>query len=136
MLTTCQATSTTNYLYTNEPEGLYTADGQKQEAFLESAEFDTTPPAYGAGDNIMYLDRIVPDFTINDGGIVTLKMKLKNFPNGEVREKGPFTVTPTTRFIRTRASSRQAIIRISTSTGGTNWRLGSFRMDVTQDGKR
>ena len=24
----------------------------------------------------------------------------------------------------------------SLSTGGTNWRLGSFRMDVTQDGKR
>jgi hypothetical protein len=84
----------------------------------------------------MYLDRIVPDFTINDGGRVTLNMKLKNFPNGEVREKGPFVVTPTTQFIRTRARSRQAIIRISTSTGGTNWRLGSFRMDVTQDGKR
>jgi hypothetical protein len=136
VITTGQETSTTNYLYTNEPEGIYTADGQKQEAFLESSEFDTTPPSYGAGDNIMYLDRIVPDFTINDGGIVTLKMKLKNFPNGEVREKGPFTVTPTTQFIRTRARSRQAIIRISTSTGGTNWRLGSFRMDVTQDGKR
>ena len=136
VITTGQETSTTNYLYTNEPEGLYTADGKKQEAFLESSEFDTTPPSYGAGDNIMYLDRIVPDFTINDGGIVTLKMKLKNFPNGEVREKGPFTVTPTTQFIRTRARSRQAIIRISTSTGGTNWRLGSFRMDVTQDGKR
>jgi len=84
----------------------------------------------------MYLDRIVPDFTINDGGRVTLRMKLKNFPNGEIREKGPFVVTPTTQFIRTRARSRQAIIRISTSTGGTNWRLGSFRMDVTQDGKR
>ena len=46
----------------------------------------------------MYLDRIVPDFTINDGGRVTLNMKLKNFPNGEIREKGPFVVTPTTQL--------------------------------------
>ena len=136
IITTGKEADGDNYLYTNEPEGIYTADGQRQEAFLESSEFDTTPPSYGPGDSIMYLDRIVPDFTINDGGRVTLKMKLKNFPNGEVREKGPFVVTPTTQFIRTRARSRQAIIRISTSTGGTNWRLGSFRMDVTQDGKR
>jgi hypothetical protein len=136
VITTGQEADGDNYLYTNEPEDIYTADGQKQEAFLESSEFDTTPPSYGPGDNIMYLDRIVPDFTINDGGRVTLNMKLKNFPNGEIREKGPFFVTPTTQFIRTRARSRQAIIRISTSTGGTNWRLGSFRMDVTQDGKR
>jgi hypothetical protein len=136
IITTGQEADGDNYLYTNEPEGIYTADGQRQEAFLESSEFDTTPPSYGPGDSIMYLDRIVPDFTINDGGRVTLNMKLKNFPNGEVREKGPFVVTPTTQFIRTRARSRQAIIRISTSTGGTNWRLGSFRMDVTQDGKR
>ena len=35
-----------------------------------------------------------------------------------------------------RARGRQAIVRISTSTAGTNWRLGSFRMDVMQDGKR
>ena len=65
-----------------------------------------------------------------------MKMKLKRFPNGTITEKGPFTVTPTTQFIRTRARSRQAIIRISTSTGGTSWRLGSIRMDVAQDGKR
>ena len=136
MLTTGKEDDGDNYLYTNEPEGVFTADGQRQEAFLESSEFDTTPPAYGPGDNIIYLDRIVPDFTINDGGIVTMKMKLKRFPNGTITEKGPFTVTPTTQFIRTRARSRQAIIRISTSTGGTSWRLGSIRMDVAQDGKR
>ena len=136
ILTTGQITSTTNYLYDNEPEGIYTADGQKQESFIESSEFDTTPPAYGPGDNIMYLDRIVPDFTINTGGRVTLKLKTKNFPNGSVTEKGPFNVTSNTQYIRTRARSRQAIIRISTSTAETNWRLGSFRMDVMQDGKR
>tara|TARA_Y100000114_G_scaffold121665_1_gene116886 strand:+ start:638 stop:2482 length:1845 start_codon:yes stop_codon:yes gene_type:complete len=136
IITTGKEDDGDNYLYTNEPEGIYTADGQAQEAFLESSEFDTTPPAYGPGDNIIFLDRIVPDFTINDSGRVTLKIKTKNFPNGTAREKGPFFVRPDTQFIRTRARGRQATIRISTSTGGTNWRLGSFRMDVMQDGKR
>ena len=87
MLTTGREADGDNYLYTNEPEGVFTADGQRQEAFLESSEFDTTPPSYGPGDSIIYLDRIVPDFTINDGGQVTMKMKLKRFPNGTVREK-------------------------------------------------
>ena len=136
VLTTGQETSTTNYLYDNEPEGIFTADGQKQESFIESSEFDTTPPAYGAGDNIIYLDRIIPDFTIGTSGRVTVKLKTKNFPNGTPVEKGPFYVNPSTQFIRTRARGRQAIVRISTSTAGTNWRLGSFRMDVMPDGKR
>ena len=136
VLTTGHETSTTNYLYDNEPEGIFTADGQKQESFIESSEFDTTPPAYGAGDNIIYLDRIIPDFTIGTSGQVTVKLKTKNFPNGTPIEKGPFYVNSNTQFIRTRARGRQAIVRISTSTAGTNWRLGSFRMDVMQDGKR
>ena len=36
MLTTGREADGDNYLYTNEPEGIFTADGQRQEAFLES----------------------------------------------------------------------------------------------------
>lgn len=118
------------YLYNNEPNGVYTADGALLTSFVESGEFDI-----GDGDDIMYIDRIIPDFVVSVG---TLDVSLitKTHPSSEEITKGPFVVNNTTTQLRPRARGRTAKLRIATSTAQTKWKFGTVRMDMMADGKR
>ena len=118
------------YLYNNEPNGVYTADGALLTSFVESGEFDI-----GDGDDIMYIDRIIPDFVVSVG---TLDVSLitKTHPSSEEITKGPFVVNNTTTQIRPRARGRTAKLNIATSTAQTKWKFGTVRMDMMADGKR
>ena len=118
------------YLYNNEPNGVYTADGALLTSFVESGEFDI-----GDGDDIMYIDRIIPDFIVSVG---TLDVSLitKSHPSSEEITKGPFVVNNTTTQLRLRARGRTAKLKIATSTAQTQWKFGTVRMDMMADGKR
>jgi len=118
------------YLYNNEPNGVYTADGALLTSFVESGEFDI-----GDGDDIMYIDRIIPDFVVSVG---TLDVSLitKSHPSSEEITKGPFVVNNTTTQLRPRARGRTAKLKIATSTAQTQWKFGTVRMDMMADGKR
>ena len=122
-----------NYLYNNEPDGLYTADGVAISSFIESADFDIQD-----GNEIMFLSRVIPDFTISDGSL-SFSIKTKDFPeSGTAREKPvpPHTVTEDTTKIDLRARGRQGRVRVSCNSANTSWRWGSIRLAIQPDGRR
>jgi hypothetical protein len=94
------------------------------------------------GNEIMFVDKIVPDFTINNqtsgtDGQINLQLTTKQYPGStDTSLKGPFSITPSTTKISMRARGRQAKIRVATSTAGTSWRYGTVRLDIGKDGMR
>ncbi len=122
-----------NNLYNNEPDGVFTENGEPQSSFIESADFDMAD-----GNEIMFLSRVIPDFTLNDGAL-TFSIKTKDFPESPTeREKPqpPHTVTNSTVKIDMRARGRQGRIRVSCNAANTSWRWGSVRLAIQPDGRR
>jgi hypothetical protein len=119
-----------NYYWDNEPVSVYTGDGQALTSYIESADFDIED-----GDNLMFMDRIIPDYTINQGSI-QFSIDTKQYPSGSTTTKGPFTINNGTEKIDMRARGRQAAIRVSSSDSGTSWRWGSIRLAIQPDGGR
>jgi len=122
-----------NNLYDNEPEGVFTANGEAITSFLESADFDIQD-----GNELMFIDRIVPDLTMNDGTI-QFSVQTKDFPDqpdAELVEKGPFSITKSTQKVDLRARGRQGRVRVSCDSAGTKWQWGTIRMSMQQDGMR
>ena len=122
-----------NNLYDNEPEGVFTANGEAITSFLESADFDIQD-----GNELMFIDRIVPDLTMNDGTI-KFSVQTKDFPDQpdtELVEKGPFSITKSTKKVDLRARGRQGRVRVSCDSAGTKWQWGTIRMSMQQDGMR
>ena len=48
----------------------------------------------------------------------------------------PFTIDSATTFVSTRARGRYASLKIENTDAGENWRYGTFRAEVKQDGQR
>ena len=120
-----------NNLYNNEPADIFTANGNAITSFLESADFDIQD-----GNELMFIDRIIPDLTMNDGTI-KFSVQTKNFPDqpdSDLVEKGPFSITKTTNKIDLRARGRQGRVRVSCNSAGTKWQWGTIRMSMQQDG--
>jgi len=119
-----------NYYWDNEPSGIFTGDGQALTSYIESADFDIED-----GDQLMFIDRIIPDYTI-DSGSITFTIDTKQYPSGTTITKGPFTINAGTQKIDMRARGRQASVRVSSTEAGTSWRWGSVRMGIQPDGGR
>ena len=83
----------------------------------------------------MFMNKIVPDYTINQGSI-RFSINTKMYPAGSAIEKGPYTINNATQKIDFRARGRQANIRVSTSDTGTSWKWGSVRLGLQPDGTR
>ena len=112
---------------------MYTADGQAMSSFIESADFDID-----SGNEIMFLNRVIPDFDLSDGSL-TFSIKTKDFPESSTaREKPspPHTVTNATAKIDMRARGRQGRVRVSCDSAGTSWKWGSIRLAIQPDGRR
>ena len=124
------APSDDSYLYDNEPEDVYTGDGSAIGSFIETGEFDL-----GDGDDILFVDRIIPDFLVANGSI-ELTVKSKDYPNDTTVSKGPFNIGSTTKYVYTRSRGRQSVLRIDGASSNVKWRFGTLRMDVAADGKR
>jgi hypothetical protein len=120
-----------NNIYNNEPDGIFTANGEAITSFIESADFDIED-----GTQLMFLDRLIPDMTLNDGTI-KFSITTKQFPEStQETEKGPFSITKSTSKIDLRARGRQGRVRVSCDAADTSWRWGSVRLSMQQDGKR
>ena len=130
-LTTGYTSATaSSYIWNNEPDDLYTGDGQPLTSYIESAEFDLNE-----GKELMFMDRIIPDYTFDLGETVKIELTLKDYPNGTEKVKGPYTIGQNTTKVDLRARGRQASVKLSaTNTGG--WRWGSVRLSLQQDGNR
>ena len=130
-ITIGQVSATDTFLvYDNEPADIFTGNGQPLSSFVESASFDLAD-----GTDIMFVDRIIPDYTLGDGESVNFFITTKDFPTGNEKLKGPFVINQVTEKINLRARGRQATVKVSATNSG-QWKWGSVRMALGQDGKR
>ena len=114
------------------------ADGAALESFIESNLFDI-----GAGQELMFVDRIVPDFSDRNGEpmpgnvYITLHaLKYPNTPPSQEITKGPYTVSAYTQKVDLRMRGRHTYYRIEGDGINTSWRLGAMRMRLAPDGQR
>ena len=91
----------------------------------------------GDGEFIMRISRIVPDFISQQNNVVA-QLDVRDFPNDVASSSplGPFTLTPTTSKIDTRARGRAIALTISNTAVDTSWKLGTFRLDIQSGGRR
>lgn len=125
------------------------------ESSITSSQFDI-----GDGHNMAFAWRMLPDLTFNGstpGSTPSLNMQLLPLQNSgsgynnplsvggtSVNATQPVTATQTypidldtfTGQVNIRVRGRQMSIRISCNTLGTQWQLGSPRVDVRPDGRR
>ena len=91
----------------------------------------------GDGENIMRVSRIIPDF-ITQAGNTIVQLDLRDYPNETATSSslGPFTITSGTTKVDTRARARSIALTISNTAVDTNWKLGTFRLDIQAGGRR
>ena len=123
-------TSNDSFLYDNEPDDIFTADGDTITNFIESSDFD-----FEEGLDIMFIDRIIPDYTISTGTI-EMFITTKQYPTGPEILKGPFVINQNTRKVDIRGRGRQARVKVSCNSNNTSWRWGSVRLSGSRDGRR
>jgi hypothetical protein len=112
------------------------ADGAALPAYIESNLFDLD-----AGQELMFVDRIIPDFSDRDGsmmpGNLDITVNSLKYPNTPVPvTKGPYAVSATTQKIDLRLRGRHAFYRIESSDVNASWRLGAIRFRLGKDGER
>jgi len=128
---TTGATVSGSNLYNNEPTDIFTGNGEALKSVLESGDFEIAD-----GNDIMFLDRIIPDFDMSSGTI-QFSIITKQYPEStEAITKGPYTIGSSTQKVNLRARGRQARIKVSCESTGTKWRWGSVRVGVQPDGGR
>ena len=91
----------------------------------------------GDGENIMRISRIVPDFIAQQNNVFA-QLEVRDYPNDTAASSplGPFTLTPTTTKVDTRARGRAIALTISNTAVDTSWKLGTFRLDIQAGGRR
>ena len=123
-------TGSDRYLFDNEPFNIFTGDGETIPNFVESSDFD-----FEDGMDIIFIDRIIPDFDMNDGTLA-IKITTKQFPTGPETVKGPYYINSGTRKVDLRARGRQARVRVSAASNNGSWRWGAVRISGQRDGNR
>ena len=115
-----------------EQEKGINAAGQALSSYVTSGYFDI-----GDGDDMMYMKRFIPDFKDQQGD-VTVNLFLRPYPQATATNSSldPYTVSPTTQKIDTRARGRQISLKITSSAVDTDWRYGTLRVDIQPDGLR
>jgi len=85
----------------------------------------------------MRVSRVVPDFIAQSGNTI-VQLDLRDYPNDSSASStlGPFTITSSTKKIDTRARARAVALTISNTAVDTNWKLGTFRLDIHAGGRR
>ena len=112
-----------------------TANGSSFYSYLRSGEFDLQD-----GQQIAFVNRIVPDFTQKDGdpmsGNITITLRGRKAPgDSNVVTRGPYTVSAATLYIPYRHRARQISMIIESSSGDSAWRMGEIKMRLSPDGE-
>lgn len=108
------------------------ANGSALAANIKSGYFDI-----GDGDDMIYMKRFIPDFK-DQVGDLTVNLLLRAFPQATASPSSldPYTITPTTEKVDTRARGRQISLKIESTAVDTTWRFGTMRVDIQPDGLR
>jgi hypothetical protein len=113
------------------------------DAYIESADFDIDD-----GDKLTFCWRMIPDLTFN-GSVandpsVTVVVKPRDFSGVAYKPEAPEGVirsvqTPVEQYTKQvflRFRGRQMAFRIESDAIGTQWQLGSPRIDIRSDGRK
>jgi hypothetical protein len=132
-----------NGILYNHESGIDDA-GIPMESYIQSADFDIAD-----GEQFMLTRRIITDINFSQSNVtgttpqVNITVRPRNFPGSQYQNDPSDTqnVIETTADIFTnqifvRARARQMAIKVSSSQLGTQWQLGTLRLDARQDGKR
>ena len=110
-------------------------DQQPMTSFVESAFFDA-----GDGDQIIFLDRVLPDFARPSGypmeGTLQLYVRGRKYPHGPVITKGPYNIGANTKYVSVRMRAREISLRLESNTLNARWREGILRGQMNSDGRR
>ena len=106
------------------------ADGDALLAYIQSGDGDIAD-----GENFSFINKVIPDFQ-NQTGNTTITLRVKDYPNDTATVGETLTVNNTTRFVNTRIRGRQTNVKIENNDIGDNWRFGTLRVNIKQDGKR
>lgn len=120
------------------------------EAYITSSEFDIDD-----GHNFGFIWRLLPDITFrNSSGALTPQVTMTLYPlqnSGSgynnpasvagsneypVSRIGTYAVEEFTGQINTRVRGRQIVFKVASNQLGTQWQLGSPRIDIKPDGRR
>lgn len=134
------ATDGVGYLI-NQENGV-DADGVAIDSYIQSSDFDI-----GDGEKFMLSKRIIPDVNFSGSTAttpeVTFTVRPRNFPgaayHGDAADAQPVIETSVDLYtdqVFIRARARQMALKISSDGLGTQWQLGSPRLDAKEDGKR
>ena len=118
------------------------ADGAPLESYIQSNDFDIDD-----GYRFILTKRIIPDVNFvgseSANPEVTLKLKSRNFPGSDFNSDNDDTanviaasVDSYTQQVFIRARARQVALRIESDALGTQWQLGTPRLDGRTDGER
>lgn len=88
------------------------------------------------GDNIIFIDKIIPDTTFNSGSTIKFELKSKRYPNGTTTTKGPYSLTSSTNKLSLRSRGRSFKAKYYSDASDTAWRLGTWRANGRADGAR
>lgn len=93
------------------------------------------------GQEFIFLERIMPDFTLNVGGAVQITIEVADeIPPDDtdypVRVYGPYPVTRATPYIIVRARGRVARLTLDCTMAGTFWRYGKPLATAAIDGRQ
>jgi hypothetical protein len=125
-------------------------------SYIQSSDFDI-----GEGSNYSFVSRVIPDITFNNSNTsgLTVDRPYVNFtlrprqnpgsaygvtdsptvtsgPTQTYKTATTYNVQEFTEIVYTRVRGRQMAFRVSSDSRGTQWQLGSPRIDIRADGRR
>lgn len=109
------------------------ADGQAMDSFITTAYFDIDD-----GDDILFINKFVPDILLPNGGSIQITLLFKDYPhpNANVVTKGPYNFSDANGKLSVRGRGRQMAIQFSCNTSGGAFELGKMRITYQTDGER
>jgi len=142
------ATGTDYYMYDHE-YGL--DDGSTNPPSAISSHVESSQIDIGDGERFVFIRRLIPDVTFGGSTATsptaTFTLKTRNFPGGAYLSSDDSSVTQseaatstvveqftTQAFVRLRG--RSFALRVASSAEQVQWRLGSPRVEVRQDGRQ
>ena len=142
------ATGTDYYLYDHE-YGL--DDGSTNPPCAISSHIESSQIDIGDGERFAFIRRLIPDVTFGGSTATsptaTFTLKTRNFPGGAYLSSDNSSVTQTEAATSTvveqftnqafvRLRGRSFALRVASSGEQVQWRLGSPRVEVRQDGRQ
>ncbi len=106
-------------------------DGNAMDAYIRSGYLDLQD-----GQDLLFVDRFIPDFKLIPNRNASLTLYFKQYPNSQALVKGPYQFNNNTTKINLRGRARQVSIEYRVNSIGSDFEVGAPRFGVQPDGER